>query len=163
MARLLVGDTDDERLADLLWGLILLRGAHGSAGGLPAAEPPALPRAYALLKLLFLPDPLDVSRTFVNVRPEPAVVNLLTSGRVGEACRIAARRLRAAGLVPMPHTRGKPGARDDDWEQAAHTGVDGHRLAAALLVPVAPSATATLRRLVLREAPASEPIRKGEV
>jgi CRISPR-associated protein Csx17 len=151
VARFIARETDDARIAELLWGLILVRPASAPAARQPETEPVPLPRTYALLKLLFLPDPIRVYGCAVVVRPEPAIVSLLLSGRIGEACRIATRRLRSSGFAPLPHARGAAGARDRDWEEARHGGVDGRRLAAALLMPMAPHDVQKLATLVLRD------------
>src|SRR5947209_15313553 len=52
------GATDDERLEALLHGLVLLNWGQRSARfpHTSSLVPSTLPRAYALLKLLFLPD-----------------------------------------------------------------------------------------------------------
>jgi CRISPR-associated protein Csx17 len=107
-----------------------------------------LPRPYALLKLLFLPFSLVVHGTEHDVRPEPSILALLSAGRVGEACRIAVRRLRASGLTPLPHARGR--SRDREWEELSQSGVDGRRLAAALLLPLSEGAVKRLVKLVVR-------------
>ncbi len=98
-------------------------------------EPREIRRSYALLKLLFLPGPVKTTGgEEVRVRPEPAVASMLCAGRVGEACRIAQRRLYATGLAPVR-------ARFMDSE-------DGLRLAAALLLPV--RSVRRISKLVLR-------------
>lgn len=56
------------------------------------------------------------------MRPEPSVLSLLRAGRVGNACRIACRRLYATGLCPV----------QPQFPDIA----DGTRLAASLLVPI---------------------------
>jgi CRISPR-associated protein Csx17 len=50
----LSGAVDDDRVLDLLWGLILVRPAHGGIArrAQPASSVRPLPRSYALLKLL---------------------------------------------------------------------------------------------------------------
>jgi CRISPR-associated protein Csx17 len=137
ISRFLVGDVDEERLENLLWGLLLVdhskKYPHLARPRVDDAQP--LPRAYALLKLLFLPHPFGTSNGEVVVKPEPAVLALVRTGRVGEACVLAVRRLRASGLVPMPHMSGRRKVRDDEWEGVADT-VNARRLGAALLFPV---------------------------
>lgn len=157
---------DDLRIENLVWGLMLIadRGSY-SRGGHGMYEP--LPRAYALLKLLFLPWPLVIERAdggmlsahlqrkgepgAVTIRPEPSVLLLLRGGRLGEACAIAMRRLRGSGFVPMPgHINGR--VRDDDWlELDRMGGIDIHprRLAAALLIPINDNDMNKLVRLVI--------------
>lgn len=150
VARFLHGTLDLERVENLFWGLILV--GPGTAQLLPredSIELP-LPRQYALLKLLFLPGPLKPVRLnrhliwsmaspeesvgVVRIRPELRIISLLTAGRIGEACRIAAQRLRASGMVPMPGPSAVGAPRDDTWGENLSPRM-GKRLAAALLIP----------------------------
>jgi CRISPR-associated protein Csx17 len=81
------------------------------------------PRHWALLKLLFLPHDINfIQGCSVTVVPEQAVLPLLKSGRIMDACEIARRRLFSSGLNPL-----KAGV--------ANFG-NGERIAAALLLPV---------------------------
>jgi CRISPR-associated protein Csx17 len=136
------GETDDERLEALLRGLTLLNWSQRSVRFLYTSRsiPSTLPRAYALLKLLFLPDgklKLHALTDAVTIRHEPAIVPLLRAGRVSEALDIADRRLRTCGLTP--------------FTCQFHVSQDvGVRLAAALLIPIADPAINALARLVLR-------------
>jgi CRISPR-associated protein Csx17 len=96
VSRFLAGGLNEQRIEALLWGLILLQQMPGVvAYPNDDTNAPPLPRAFALLKLLFLPNPLWVNGTSVTIKPDPSVVTLLTARHVGEACRIAMRRLRA--------------------------------------------------------------------
>lgn len=168
VARFIDGSLDDQRIENLVWGLMPVKGMRtggygqkGRAGTLPTP-------AYALLKLLFLPQSLVIDRekdgsSFVRplrdgerggvlIRPEPSVLPLLRGGRLGEACVIAARRLRASGLNPMPGPLRGRGVRDGEWRELDHMGkaaVDPMRLAAALLIPIRNNAVSSLARLVL--------------
>lgn len=152
MSRFLAGELDERRIEDLLWGLMLLPQAPGrSSRPLDDANAPPLPRAYALLKLLFLPQPLKADGLTVAIKPEPSVVSLLTAGRVGEACRVAMRRLRASGLSPLPHPRSGGVVRDTDWQELDNLSGEGQRLAAALLLPLHDADVNQLRKLVARE------------
>lgn len=156
IAAFIAGKLDDERIEQLIWGLMLIDGrrSEGRAKQNRAREE-AVPRAYALLKLLFLPHPLVVERSLdggVVVRPEPMVLHLLRAGKLGEACRIAMRRLRASGLDPMPKPIRGRRVRDDDWGELDHmgdTGVDRLRLAASLLIPIDSDAVNHIVRLVI--------------
>jgi CRISPR-associated protein Csx17 len=137
-------ETDDERLEALLRGLALLNWSRRS-DSLPRISrgvPPTLSRAYALLKLLFLPDGKLKRHTLteaVTIRHEPAIVPLLRAERVPEALEIVDRRLRASGLTP--------------FTCQFHVPQDvGGRLAASLLIPIADSAVNALAALVLRPA-----------
>ncbi len=91
----------------------------------------------------------------ILIKPEPRVLALLSAGRVGEACQIAMRRLRASGLSPLPHPRSGGVVRDRDWKELDCLGADGQRLAAALLMPISKASIHELQRLVTRN-PANE-------
>ncbi len=142
---------DDRRIEDLLWGLMLTeRVGHHNMPVLKPDRP--VSRAYALLKWLFLPRPLLVKNEEIAVRPEPAVLHRLRAGRLGEACTIAMRRLRASGLQPMPGPIRGHGVRDDNWRELDNmgiAGIDPMRLAAALLIPINKNAVKTLGDLVI--------------
>lgn len=158
---------NDERLEELLWGLMLIDHNSDKHEDDERLTLP-LPRAYALLKLLFLHAPVVLDRgadghvrsvSFASngergltIKPEPQIVSLLQSGRpdsVGEACRIAARRLRASGITTLPHRTSGGSNRDANWEEAG-CGLDGRRLAAALLFPLSSRSLTTLFNLVAR-------------
>ncbi len=154
VAAFLAGEFDERRAEDLIWGLVLVGGRGPFVREAPRGAGFPLPRAYALLKLLFLPRPLLLERGggrlhvryaredqqgAIAIKPEPATLHLLRRGRVGEACALAMRRLRACGLTPMP--RPVPGrrVRDDDWlelDRSAGACTEPRRLAAALLIPI---------------------------
>lgn len=147
IARFLARDIDERRLEQLLWGLMLVEpesvelpmaGVHGAT---------LLPREFVLLKLLFLPFPLPTRTGEILIKPEPRVLSLLAANRIGDACQLAMRRLRASGLVPSAHRSARGVARDDVWNEDPP--LDGSRLAAALLVPISRSATQSLAELVL--------------
>jgi CRISPR-associated protein Csx17 len=144
IAAFLQGETDDERLEALLHGLALISWRAESAWApRPSSQiPPILPRVYALLKLLFLPEgrlnPAGSTEP-ITIRHEPAIVPLLRAGRVAETLEIADRRLRTSGLVPMTC----------QFHVAADVDT-GTRLAAALLIPLAAPAINAIAALVLR-------------
>jgi CRISPR-associated protein Csx17 len=162
----LAGEVDEERLGELLWGLVLVD--HRAPLPTPVRRPqqfsPPLPRAYALLKLLFLPRPLvpdwdERSATWrwrlggrgesgLQIRPEPGILALLRAGRLAEACRMAYDRLRASGLIPLPGPTSSGVPRASDWE--ADPSLDPQRLAAALLIPVSAGSVSELVSLVTR-------------
>jgi CRISPR-associated protein Csx17 len=163
VAAFLASDLDDERIADLTWGLILCNTAdaerlqpHGKA----SADLPAMPRAFALLKLLFLDLPKkgyiasalpsELFEKLRRLRPEPAILAQLRVGDVPEACRIAARRLRAVGFQPLPHRRSGARSRAEDWTDTTCDPAAGRRIAAALLFPVRNHEIITLCDMVLR-------------
>ena len=144
----LAGRVDDGRLADLLWALSTLRWHRYSIEDAPEPGPraaPALPRAYALLKLLYLTTPLrSPEGEAVGVRPEPSVLPCLRAGDLEGAVRLAHRRLRASGLAPRGGF-GTEGRRPPDFVCSP---LVQSRLAAALLIPV--WQTDTLADLVLK-------------
>ncbi len=172
VAAFLAGGLDDARIEELLWGLMLVdprKGVQSASGekrspdGTDGPTPPPLPREYALLKLLFLPGPLvpvgdgDNVKWHIGegdggiaIRPEPRIVPLLCAGRIGEACRIAARRLRASGLPPMPGPLPTGRMRDDFWAEQPNDPRRGRRLAAALLMPIPSASVDSLVKLVCR-------------
>lgn len=139
------------------------------------ADPNPLPREYALLKLLFLPRPLVAERpgdkvrwrlarlrtdpvnprrrhleSGIVIRPEPRILPLLRAGRIGEACRIAAQRLRVSGLPPMPGPLPTGVMRDGAWAERIIEPRRAQRLAAALLIPIASESVNRLVHLVCR-------------
>jgi CRISPR-associated protein Csx17 len=144
------GDTDDERIEDerleeLLRGLALIDWRNDAASGgkrMDNSVPPALPRAYALLKLLFLPEgKLWRARQAepVEIRHEPSIIPLLRARRAADALEVAQRRLRSSGLVAFT-------------DQLHFHDEDGARLAAALLIPISERAATSLAETVLRPA-----------
>jgi CRISPR-associated protein Csx17 len=157
--------SDDEKLEDLLWGLMLVNprdvGWPRPGGGGYFV----LPRAYALLKLAILPGRLewerhnsDVRLQFnrpkqdeeppgIAVKPEPAMLSKLSAGDLRGACEIAARRLRVSGFVPIASHLPEGHRRSIDWTAC---GVGPARLLAALLFPISDRAVNDLAALVLR-------------
>ena len=142
VAAFLNHETDDEKLEDLLQGLILV---DWSKDKTPKSEvekrkvPPTLSRAYVLLKLLFLPEGKFRSRPDVEtivIEHEPSIIPLLRAGRVSDALDTAVRRLRASGVKPL--------ATDVNFPAR-----DGARLAATLLIPIDEPAVREIARLVL--------------
>lgn len=133
VAAFIDGAVDEGLLEDLLFGFTWIRwddraGVRDALAELRArwaspVEPRTIQRSYALLKLLFLPAPPPTGRADqVQLHSEPAIVPLLCAGRVGDACRIAQRRLYASGATPVRA----------DFTNSEN----GPRLAAALLIPV---------------------------
>jgi CRISPR-associated protein Csx17 len=169
VAAFLFGELGDERIEELIWGLMLVNDRGDQSHGRQQANDLPVPRAYALLKLLFLPRPLVIEHRAdgtplarlsrnggsggVVIRPEPSILHLLRGGRLGEACAIAMRRLRASGLEPMPKPIRGRCIRDDDWRELDNTtgtaGIDPQRLAAALLIPIRDDAVSRLVRFVI--------------
>lgn len=139
------GETDDAKLEDLLRGLVLLDWHKAEQGFKPRTYvrdiPARLPRAYALLKLLFLPSgklQRDEGGEIITVKHEPAVVPLLRAGRVSDALQVAYQRLRATGLAPA--------TREFHYDSA-----EGVRLAAGLLIPIDEPSIRALAAMVLRK------------
>ena len=151
----LAGKVDDRRLEELLWGLVAIDPRASVKLAFPRRQAESLPRLYALLKLLFLPDPPSAADQGSPLRLEPEIVPLLSRGDAPAACQIAVRRLRAAGLQPLPHTRTGHRNRDDQWLDV-RTIVDARRLAAALLFPVSIADACRLLKLVTRPNQESE-------
>lgn len=142
VAAFLAGETDDERIAELLWGLILID--HGQTYPTlvrRTIDSPPLPRSYALLKLLFQPRPLKTVAGDIEVKPEMSILPLLRAKRPAEAWDIAIRRLRVSGLIPMAVGT----YREQQW-----FALDTERLAAALLIPISQQDTALLMNMVIR-------------
>jgi CRISPR-associated protein Csx17 len=126
------GETDDERIAGLLAGLVNVKlPQHLPRRELPADQPPA---TFGLLKPLFTPDAilqkLGLLPADAHLPLPREIVTLLKTGnrdQVNRAIEIAWRRLRIAGLKLPTH----PGQPPD------LVGIDGARLAAALMIPLA--------------------------
>ena len=119
--------TNDRRLAELTAGLALCDIPRGS--GLSTGDDD-LPAAYALLKLVFLPE----SDSGVSLKPAVAqkVLRLLLARRPTEALEIAHEKLRIAGLLDLPSIR--------------VSGVDPLRLAGAMLFPISTKTLSHLKR-----------------
>jgi CRISPR-associated protein Csx17 len=151
VARFLNGDTDDRRLEELLWGLLLIDRTQDWREQIeqlsPAsAQPLLLSYPYAVLKLVFLPHSLlwPAGTAGVTVKPEPEILGRLRANDVNGACQIATHRLRASGVVPMPGLyRGR-----SQYGMKVSVGMNAARLAATLLVPV--YEITNLAKLVLR-------------
>jgi CRISPR-associated protein Csx17 len=137
-------ETDDEKIEDLLRGLILIDWTNAEPFE-PKFEtrsvPPTLSRAYALLKLLFLPEGKfqpKPNAEIIIIKHEPSIVPLLRAGRIPDALDVAARRLRASGVMPLT----------TDFYLREE---DGARLASALLIPIDEPSRREVARLVLRD------------
>jgi CRISPR-associated protein Csx17 len=126
------GETDDERIAGLLAGLVNVKlPQHLPKRDIPAEQPPAV---FSLLKPLFTPDAILQKLGLLppdGHLPLPReVVTLLKTGnreQVNRGIGIAWRRLRIAGLKLPSHPRQPP-----DFVE-----IDSDRLAAALMIPLA--------------------------
>lgn len=169
VAAFVAGDLDDERIEQLIRGLMLIdphRYRVQTTIQVPSATKSALlPREYALLKPLFLSRPLvadhqgDVFRwrlarrgeSGVSIQPEPRILPLLRAGRIGEACCLAAQRLRVSGLQPMPGPLLIGVMGDDIWRERTINYRLAQRFAGALLIPISSRSVNCLVQLVCRE------------
>jgi CRISPR-associated protein Csx17 len=169
VAAFVSGDLDYERIEQLIWGLMLVdpdRYHVQTTIRVPSATKSAmLPREYALLKPLFLSRRLaadhqgDVFRwrlarrgeSGVSIRPEPRILPLLRAGRIGEACCLAAQRLRESGLAPMPGPLPNGIMGDDIWRERTINYRLAQRFAGALLIPISSRSVNCLVQLVCRE------------
>jgi len=167
VAAFINAEVDDAKIEELLWGLVLVDNSRASQVSYNSATKGGLvPRAYALLKLLFLPDSVMVERRDdgvvriraldrgeegVRVKPEPEVLHLLRASRLGEACVRGMRRLRASGFSPVPRPVLGRRVRDDDWyelQQPDPVSIDPRRLAASLLIPISRAAISALGSMI---------------
>jgi CRISPR-associated protein Csx17 len=165
ISRFLEGHTDDNRLEDLLWGLLLAERLSDEANDFrttDARDGDPVPRAYALLKLAVLPGRItwkDGSKGAVlrhtlradtegavAVHPEAAMLARLGAGDVAGACQLAIRRLRVAGFTPLPGSHADGSRRDVSQEFTAPP----NRLLASLLFPITNDAVDALGQMVLR-------------
>ncbi len=151
VAALLDGRLDEDLLARLLAGMLLLTWPGGEAdeplgdAGEFAMAHLADP-AYALLAPFFQRRAIPGwGRDPFRPRIQATWPAQLRAGRVEEVLREAHRRLRIAGLQPALRVPSR-----DDEATGLRPAVPGARLAAALLVPIHP---ADARKLLLRVAP----------
>jgi len=130
--------TDNEQIEGLLRGLALIKWSGEQEREFYSSNnvPPTLSRAYAMLKLLFLPEG-RLERLDEPIRHEPSIIPLLRAGRIDDALEVADRRLRSSSLVPFTN----------NFHVSSEEGV---LLAAALLIPIDRRAISTLATLVLR-------------
>ena len=138
------GGVDERRMTELVLPLSFVRHRPLRARESPQQKTPvALPAAYAVMKLTLLPavfncPAFDIPDT--DIWMEPTMIAMLRAGRIGEAYRVAVRRLRASGL---PQTLSDTPGIADGSER-------GRRLAAALLFPLGPAAYNALSELAFR-------------
>lgn len=131
--RLLAGKLDENYLLRLLTGMIFIdwhRLDQDNTGyGLPRSRERVNP-AYALLKLIYWPNPLNwpPGSGPVYVRPEAAILKRLRGGDMPGAAAIALRRLKTSGLVPAISIQ--------ETRNFVISPSVSERLGAALLVPV---------------------------
>jgi CRISPR-associated protein Csx17 len=150
IAQFLSRETNDERIEFLLWGFLPVQLPEQPESRQQRENCPPLSRLYSVLKLCFLPFPLEVDGEQHLLKPEPAILSLLNAGRVSEACDIALRRLRAIGLRPLGDSRAGSSYRVTGDALIDENPVDGHRMAAALLIPISQAGVGDLCRQALR-------------
>ncbi|MCG5540854.1 MULTISPECIES: type I-G CRISPR-associated protein Cas8g1/Csx17 [unclassified Halorhodospira] len=144
VAAWLSGDLDEQRLAELLLGLMLVRIPPGP----PRAQREApLPAAYRLLKPLFCTD--EQLRRAGVLPPDRALplkadlLRRLEAHDVAGALELGRRRRRAAGI-------------GTGFQQVAPGIADGRRLLAALMVPISDAALKALAPGSVTEPAAAE-------
>lgn len=126
IAYFISGETDDAKIEELLFGMILTSGASEQYRSLPPSNayspsPIPLSMSFSRLKTLFLPRPIYLEDRASFVSPGPALLSLLEAGRYSDALRDARRRMAVFGfnLNPVHMDSGNP-----------------VRVAGALLLPV---------------------------
>jgi len=129
-----VGNVDEQRLEGLLCGLTLINWhlVQESAQVRDDHESP-LPALYPLLKLAHLPHPFRR----IPIPYVPAIIARSIAGQSGEASRLAVRRLRGCGFIPLVEVISEP---------ANVT----RRIAAAVLFPISKEQEASLAERILR-------------
>jgi CRISPR-associated protein Csx17 len=137
------GEVDEKRLEDLLWGLNLIDWAQVESVKTSVQGTKSVPLAYALLKLCFLPVPLED----IKIPKQPAIIARARAGDTAGSTRLASKRLIASGFIP----RVKVIAEDQQLM---------HRCAAALLFPIQYRDINTLADMVLQ--PTKKSQEKGE-
>jgi CRISPR-associated protein Csx17 len=150
-------ELDDEKIENLLWGLLGCRIEPRSMTDdpRPPVDAPPLPRCYPLLKTAFTglhsksfrpknlnPQQADLWSKLVNVRPDARLLQFLAAGDLPEACNLATRRARNAELTPaIERWQGEP----------IPSELCPTRLAAALLLPISPHNLIRLWTLIARK------------
>ena len=142
VAAFLSGGVDERRIADLALPLSFVCHWRCSETEQASKQPAPfdLSTDYAVMKLTLLPGKLVCPELGEDkdISMEPRMLAMLRAGRVGEAYRVASRRLTASGIRPLS---GAPGIADRS--------VPGRRLAAALLFPLDRAAHIALAERVL--------------
>jgi CRISPR-associated protein Csx17 len=147
------GETDDQKLAELLWALTAVSPkAPGFRFRKPRPAPgPQVPTDYAVLKLIFLDSPAIRPGTTapVPIGNEPQTLTLLRAGRLDEAVEVACRRLQVSGFPtylagPVAGRVKRIGGFPRDPERT-------RRLLAALLFPLRDREVERLLELTVRK------------
>ena len=132
----LLGETDDVKIDDLLWGFTLIDWRNPGLKELryrweKPLESLPLPGGWCAMKLLYSPQKVRGR----SLSMEPRIISLLKARRTAEAVAVAHQRLRVSDLCPLP-------VEADEW-------IDPLRQLAGLLVPI--QGTRELETLVLEE------------
>lgn len=134
------GMTDDSRVGQLLAGLTHCK-IPAKLGKSAGEEPPSIPAAYAVLKLLFVSNRqlrrCGLLAEMMTLPIPSGLIRLLATGRIQDALTLAQRQLRIAGLSTLICT-------------PSVAGISGQRLAASLLFPLTDVAVWKLHRLISR-------------
>jgi len=136
----IAGAVDEVKLEGLLWGLNAVDWFRVQDDSFSQKTgDPLIPASYALLKLTHVPGPIrfNFDDTGIEVPLDPAVFARAKTGQIASACRIAYRRLRAAGLY----------AKVNDF---LVSGDQSKRVAAAMLFTLRDSEVLYLARMVLK-------------
>lgn len=122
------GRVDERRMEALILPLSFMPWGSRAALSPPASDTDPLsmlPVAYAAMKLTLIPPDVEFTTNLADVRMEPSMLAMLRAGRIRDAYRVAYRRLKATGLLPLTAT-----------PSIADRSEYGYRLAAALLFPL---------------------------
>jgi len=130
----IAGNVDERRLEELLRGLTLInwRPFQTPLQIMDDSESP-LPGLYALLKLTHLPGPLRN----IHIPYMPAILARAAVGQASEASRLALRRLRGCGFIPLMEAISEP------------VNIT-RRIAGAVLFPISKRQEARLAEVILR-------------
>ncbi len=133
------GETDDDLLADLAWGLSFLKwGENPEVSWAKGTKSQTVPSAmFNLLRLAFPRSNERKRLVLPEVPPVMAIFRHAAAGNGREASRLASRRLRASGMPPAV-------------TEVALTGDTVRRTTAALLFPLRYSDLAHLKELVCK-------------
>jgi CRISPR-associated protein Csx17 len=134
-------ETDDDKLSDLLWGLVGIE--YRGDPIMPTANERAIPFEFGVPRLMVQEHCFTVHREYwtlsdeseINTKPEPDVFHVLSSGRndsVTQCVDRAARRLKSSGLF----VTGYGNRRQAGKSLAVQSLIDAERLLAAMLFPL---------------------------
>jgi CRISPR-associated protein Csx17 len=130
------GRTNDDLLADLIWGLSLLDWQQVKPLSFGFQESPeAIPSSfYAMLRLCFRPS----NGKDNAIPPVPAILHRAINGDGKAASELAARRLRASGHAPLVN-------------ELPVSGETARRTAAAMLFPIGSQDFRQLEQSILHQ------------